>query len=61
MLTLLVRPPDPQEVSDASHNQSMDLLLADAILEFGDDLREASAAADEWARINSGGEPGRST
>jgi hypothetical protein len=40
---------------------SMDLLLADAILEFGDDLREACAAADEWAGIDSGSEPCRST
>ena len=39
---------------------SMDLLLADAILEFGDDLREASDAANEWARISAGREPGSS-
>jgi hypothetical protein len=29
---------------------SMDLLVAEAVLEFGDDLRQASAAADQWAR-----------
>jgi hypothetical protein len=28
---------------------AMDLLVADAILEFGEDLREALAAANEWA------------
>ncbi|WP_331876608.1 hypothetical protein [Longimicrobium sp.] len=27
----------------------MDLLVADALLEFGEDLREALAAANEWA------------
>jgi hypothetical protein len=31
---------------------SMDLLVAEAVLEFGDDLRQASATADEWARAN---------
>ena len=31
---------------------SMDLLLADAILEFGDDLRQAVEASSEWARSN---------
>jgi hypothetical protein len=28
---------------------SMDLLVAEAVLEFGDDLRQATAAADPWA------------
>jgi hypothetical protein len=28
---------------------SMDLLVAEAVLEFGDDLRQATAAADRWA------------
>jgi hypothetical protein len=27
---------------------SMDLLVAEAVLEFGSDLREAQEAADEW-------------
>jgi hypothetical protein len=27
---------------------SMDLLVAEAVLEFADDLRSASAAAEEW-------------
>ena len=27
----------------------MDPLVAEAVLEFGDDLRSARAAADEWA------------
>ena len=29
---------------------SMDLSVAEAVLEFGGDLRQASAAAAEWAR-----------
>lgn len=29
---------------------SMDLLVAEAVLEFGDDLRAASAVALEWSR-----------
>lgn len=31
---------------------SMDLSVAEAVLEFGGDLRQASAAADEWARTS---------
>jgi len=30
---------------------SMDVLVADAILEFGDDLREASAAVERWMEV----------
>ena len=29
---------------------SMDLLVADAVLEFGDDLRQASEAAAKWVQ-----------
>jgi hypothetical protein len=29
---------------------SMDVLVAEAVLEFGEDLREACKAADEWGR-----------
>lgn len=29
---------------------SMDLLVAEAVLEFGDDLRQASETASKWAR-----------
>lgn len=32
------------------HELAMDLLLADAVLQFGDDLRQAREAAAEWAR-----------
>jgi hypothetical protein len=31
---------------------AMDPLVAEAVLEFGDDLRSARAAADEWAESN---------
>lgn len=31
---------------------AMDPLVAEAILEFADDLRSARAAADEWAEVN---------
>ena len=31
---------------------AMDPLVAEAILEFGDDLRSARAAAEEWAETN---------
>lgn len=31
---------------------SMDLLVAEAVLEFGEDLREAVTAADEWMQSN---------
>jgi hypothetical protein len=31
---------------------AMDPLVAEAVLEFGDDLRNARAAADEWAEAN---------
>jgi hypothetical protein len=31
---------------------AMDPLVAEAVLEFGDDLRSARAAADEWAEAN---------
>lgn len=30
---------------------SMDLLVAEAVLEFGNDLREATAAAGNWTRV----------
>ncbi|HEY7769879.1 hypothetical protein [Longimicrobium sp.] len=42
---------------------AMDPLVAEAVLEFGDDLRSARAAADEWAEakgLAQHGEPGES-
>ena len=35
---------------------SMDRLVAEAVLEFGDDLRAASEAADKWTREQVGGD-----
>jgi hypothetical protein len=35
---------------------SMDLLVAEAVLEFGEDLREAVTAADEWMRSDETGQ-----
>lgn len=36
---------------------AMDPLVAEAILEFGDDLRSARAAAEEWAESKGLGQP----
>jgi hypothetical protein len=33
-----------------AHELPMEPLVAEAVLEFGDDLREAAAAVAEWAR-----------
>lgn len=38
---------------------SMDLLVAEAVLEFGNDLREATAAAGNWTRAAGTGGTGR--
>ena len=35
---------------------AMDVLVAEAVLEFGDDLRTARDAASRWARSQSGGD-----
>ena len=35
---------------DAEPDLAMDLQVAEAVLEFGDDLRAATASANEWAR-----------
>jgi hypothetical protein len=37
---------------DSEEQLPMESLVAEAVLEFGEDLREAAAAAAEWARSN---------
>jgi hypothetical protein len=37
---------------DSDEQLPMESLVAEAILEFGEDLREAAASAAEWARSN---------
>ena len=43
--------PTPQSISRCTQADelAMDPLVAEAVLEFGDDLRSARAAAEEWA------------
>jgi hypothetical protein len=37
---------------DSEEQLPMESLVAEAVLEFGEDLREAAASAAEWARSN---------
>jgi hypothetical protein len=45
--------PTPQSINRCTQADELakDPLVAEAVLEFGDDLRSARAAADEWAEI----------